>query len=109
MKKIALIFLVLIVFLGCDKKQGNNIDTEVQGILLKDLENKHGLLFEKDKKTPYTGIALEKFPSGEIRGVINYSGGKRNGEENYYYETGDLASKTYFENGSQQGDVLTFQ
>lgn len=113
MKKIAFTLLILTVFLGCvktdDKKVEKNIEINVQGVMSKDLEDKHGLLFEKGKETPYTGIALEKFPSGKIRGVINYSGGKRNGEETYYYETGELSAKTNFENGKPQGQSLTFQ
>lgn len=114
-KKTSLLLIGLLIFGGCGEKirkekieEKINIEN-IEGIDFQELRIEHGLYFQKKKKEPFTGIALEKYPSGKIRSVKEFVAGRLNGKMQNYYETGEIAEITYYENGKAQGEVVLFQ
>jgi antitoxin component YwqK of YwqJK toxin-antitoxin module len=66
-----------------------------------DLIEREGLYYEKFKDVPFTGKV-----TGQKQGKI--SKGKREGEWIWYYENGQLSSKSNYKDGKEEGEGLFY-
>ena len=66
-----------------------------------DLVEREGLYYEKYTREPFTGKV-----TGKKQGKI--SKGKREGEWIWYYENGELSSKSNYKDGKEDGEWLWY-
>ena len=70
-------------------------------VSMDDLEERVGLYYEKFKGDPFTGKV-----TGQKQGKI--SKGKKEGEWIWYYENGQLSSKSNYKDGKEDGEWLWY-
>ena len=91
MKKILLLFLLLLSIISCGKKE----------VLFSELQyRKDGLYYEINQKKPYSGTVLTKFENGQIKEETKMIKGVLQGEFSLYTENGDLKLKGQYIIGS---------
>ena len=96
---ILLFSLVLgVLWLGCGKK----LEPE-SVVALEQLEERRGLLFEKDRLEPFTGKAVVRFDSGELKKELPLLGGKLDGLVREWHENGQLIREASYKVGVLQG------
>lgn len=90
MKKILLLFLLLLSIISCGKKE----------VLFSELQHrKDGLYYEKNQSNPFSGIVLTKYEDGQIEEKAKMVKGVLHGEFSLYTENGDLRIKGKYING----------
>ena len=90
MKKILLLFLLLLSIISCGKKE----------VLFSELQHrKDGLYYEKNQSKPFSGIVLTKYEDGQIEEKAQMVKGIFHGEFSLYAENGDLRIKGKYING----------
>ena len=90
MKKILLLFLLLLSIISCGKKE----------VLFSELQHrKDGLYYEKNQNKPFSGIVLTKYEDGQIEEKAKMVKGVLHGEFSLYTENGDLRIKGKYING----------
>ncbi|WP_308575635.1 WG repeat-containing protein [uncultured Fusobacterium sp.] len=90
MKKILLLFLLLLSIISCGKKE----------VLFSELQHRNdGLYYEKNQNKPFSGIVLTKYEDGQIEEKAKMVKGVLHGEFSLYTENGDLRIKGKYING----------
>ena len=72
------------------------------------LTEKSGLVYEKDAKKPFTGIAVRLYPSGEKRGDIHYVQGKRHGKAVLYDKKGNTLLEGAYADDKMVGEWIGY-
>lgn len=66
------------------------------------LERQGALFYHLNK--PFSGNAIELYPTGEIKSTARFSSGSREGEQYTYHENGQLASVRSYRNNKKHGE-----
>ena len=91
MKKI-ICFLALVTLSGC----GNEDKSEK---VVSSLQDRRGLMYEINTETPFTGVLLEQYDSGQNKKREEYQDGKLNGSAKTWAENGELISDFTYSHG----------
>ena len=67
------------------------------------LVERDGLTYEGDSKTPFTGVAISKYYSGQKMKEATYKDGKREGLMTWWHENGQKLSETTYKDGKREG------
>jgi len=73
-----------------------------------DLEERDGLFYEIDSKTPYTGQCVTTFPSGKLGMGGTIKNGLRDGEWIWFYENGNKKRYCVYKKGVKDGSSIFF-
>ncbi len=73
-----------------------------------DLEERNGLFYEQDSKTPFTGKCVTTFPSGKLGLGGNVKDGLRDGEWIWFYENGNKKRYCSYKNGIKDGPSIFY-
>ena len=81
-----------------------------QRISLEKLETNESkdILYLAGTKTPYSGEAEIRYPSGQLLSVATFKNGKINGKAYEYYESGQLEQKGYYKDDLGQGEYIWY-
>ncbi len=91
MKLFKLLFLVVILLVGC----GEEMQTLPKNS--SDLQLENGVLFYKAE--PFEGILFEKYEDRSFKKQISYTNGRKNGIEEWWHKNGQLSQKRYYSKG----------
>ena len=62
-----------------------------------------GLMYEGDSETPFTGVAVKKYDSGQKRREVTYKDGKLEGLYATWYENGQKKVEGTYKDGKGEG------
>ena len=94
MKK--LVFLILLIPLL-------TYGQEVETLHRRHTEEKEGLLFKIGSDTPFSGIMIDRYWSGQKRAEGYFKDGKREGLFTGWHENGQKSGELYFKDGKEEG------
>jgi|SaaInlV_120m_DNA_3_1039746.scaffolds.fasta_scaffold26527_2 antitoxin component YwqK of YwqJK toxin-antitoxin module len=92
MKKLLSILSICLVFVSCSPDK----------VLIDVLIDKGDEFFYYEDK-PFTGVAFDVYPNGQLHSEFNFKNGKADGLAKYWYENGQLAELYTFKNGVRDG------
>ena len=125
--RIITIILILLSF-SCnlnEPEDANLIDVNFQVVETKDGKQRYNVIFYKGKKEVARkviengrlisskgeipdGYVIEKYDSGNLKNIIMYKHGKRNGKALGFYESGKIKVETNYINGNPSGKIRMF-
>ena len=70
----------------------------------KELTQKNDIVYQNEKKTPYSGKVYEDFSNGDRKMEGYYLNGKMNGAFIEWHENGEKKSEIYYANGKKDGN-----
>ncbi len=73
-----------------------------------DLEERDGIFYEIDSKTPFTGQCVTTFPSGKLGMGGSIKNGLRDGEWIWFYENGNKKRYCVYKAGVKDGASIFF-
>lgn len=90
---------LLFIFFCCCTKQSTHLEYNADGQVEFEVPIKNG---------HWNGTAKGYYPSGKLRGVVNYVDGKMEGESFEYYESGTVVEERHYSNGVRTGTWREF-
>jgi antitoxin component YwqK of YwqJK toxin-antitoxin module len=72
-------------------------------VSMEKLTRKNGLAYEQGATTPFTGKAVDNFPNGGVKTILEYKDGVPNGEIKSWYSKDVKQAEGFLENGQRTG------
>ena len=77
-----------------------------EGVNLKELDLREGIIYLKGSDTPYAGKVSALYENGQIKAEVNYKDGKREGLTIGWYKNGQKKSEENYKGGKPDGLVF---
>ena len=71
-------------------------------------DRKDGLTYQKYKRVPFTGVAENYYPNGQIACRANYQNGKLEGSRCYFHENGKLYYEHHYKNDKREDGTYEY-
>ena len=77
-----------------------------EGVNLKELDLREGIIYLKGSETPYAGKVSALYENGQMKAEVNYKDGKREGLTIGWYKNGQKKSEENYKGGKPDGLVF---
>ena len=88
---------------GCGEKAVAETKPELEGVNIKELEERQGIMHLKGSDTPYTGKVYGSGENGQKKAEANFKDGKLDGLWVWRYGNGQKESEVNYKDGKEDG------